>query len=85
MKGAPSHNLLDVLDYISNNLLMPIISFLTCVVIGWVVKPKWVIEEIEFGGHKFKKKTLYTVMIKFVTPILMLMLIMQSLGVFKYL
>lgn len=83
--GATGQNLLDVLDYISNNLLMPIISLLTCVLIGWVVKPKWVIDEIESSGHKFKSKTLYTVMIKYVAPILMIMLLLQSVGAFNFL
>ena len=83
--GATGQNLLDVLDYVSNNLLMPIGSLLTCVLIGWVVKPKWVIDEIESSGHKFNKKVLYTVMIKYIAPIMMLLLILQSLGIFNFL
>lgn len=83
--GATGQNLLDVLDYISNNLLMPTLSLLTCVLIGWVVKPKWVINEIESNGHSFKRKTLYTVMIKYVAPILMFLLLLQSIGVFNFL
>ena len=83
--GATGQNLLDVLDYISNNLLMPIGSLLTCILIGWVVKPTWVIEEIESSGHKFNKKTLYTAMIKYVAPLMMILLILQSLGIFNFL
>lgn len=83
--GATGQNLLDVLDYISNNLLMPIISLLTCVLIGWVVKPKWVIDEIESNGDKFKSKKLYTVMIKYIAPVLMFILLLQSVGVFNFL
>ncbi len=80
--GATGQNLLDVLDYISNSLFMPIISLLTCVVIGWVVKPKWVIDEVETGGVKFSRKKLYTVMIKYIAPALMLLLFLQSIGIF---
>lgn len=83
--GAQDQNLLDVLDYVSNNLLMPIISLLTCVVIGWVVKPKWIIEEVESSGAKFSRKKLYTVMIKYIAPALMVILFLQSIGVFKFL
>ncbi len=83
--GATGQNLLDVLDYISNSLLMPIISLLTCVVIGWVAKPKWVIEEVENGGVKFGRKKLYTIMIRFVAPALMLILFLQSIGLFNFL
>lgn len=81
--GATNQNLLDVLDYTSNNLLMPIVSLLTCIVIGWVVKPKWIIEEVESQGHKFTRKKLYAVMIKFVAPAIMVLLILQSLGAFR--
>ncbi len=81
--GATEQNLLDVLDYISNSFFMPLISLLTCVVIGWVVKPQWVIDEIEIGGHKFKRKNLYIVMIKYIAPLLMLLLFLQSIGVFR--
>lgn len=83
--GATGQNLLDVLDYISNSLFMPIISFLTCVVIGWVVKPKWVIDEVESSGAKFGRRKLYTVMIKYVAPALMILLFLQSIGAFNFL
>ncbi len=83
--GATGQNLLDVLDYISNSLLMPIISLLTCVIIGWIVKPKWVIDEVELGGAKFGRKKLYTVMIKYVAPALMVLLFLQSIGLFNFL
>lgn len=83
--GATGQNLLDVLDYVSNSLLMPVISLLTCIVIGWVVKPKWVIDEVESSGAKFGRKKLYTVMIKYIAPALMALLFLQSIGVFNFL
>ncbi len=72
---------LDVLDYISNNIFMPLVALLTCILIGWVVKPKVVIDEVCYGGHKFGRKMLYIVMIKFIAPILLFILLLQSLGV----
>lgn len=83
--GATGQNLLDVLDYVSNSLLMPVISLLTCIVIGWVVKPKWVIDEVESSGAKFGRKKLYTVMIKYIAPALMALLFLQSIGAFNFL
>ncbi len=77
-----SAQLLDVMDYISNYLLMPIIAILTCVLIGWIVKPKYVIEEMELGGVKFKKKALYSVIIKFVAPVLLTILLAKAVGLF---
>ncbi len=75
--------LLDVMDYISNSFLMPAISFLTCIFIGWVVKPKWIDDEMEKNGHVFKRKRLYRVMIRYVTPVIMLILFFTSTGVFS--
>lgn len=34
---------------------MPIISFLTSILIGWVVGPKWIVEEVEKNGEHFSK------------------------------
>lgn len=73
--------LLDVMDYISNSLLMPVISLLTCILVGWVVKPQWIIDEMESSGHKFSRKKLYVVMIKYVAPVMMFILFLQSTGV----
>ena len=73
--------ILDVLDYASNNILMPIVGLLTCILIGWVVKPKTTIEEITLNGEKFSRKTLYVVMIKVVAPILLFIILLTGLGV----
>ena len=32
--------ILDIMDYISNSFLMPAISFLSCIFVGWIVKPE---------------------------------------------
>ena len=77
-----SAQLLDVMDYISNYLLMPVIAILTCVLIGWIVKPKYIIEEMELGGVKFKKKTLYSIIVKFVAPVLLTILLAKAVGIF---
>lgn len=74
--------LLDVFDYISNNILMPIVAILTCILIGWVAKPKTIIDEVTKNGEKFRRKKLYIVMIKFFAPVLLFALLLQALGVF---
>lgn len=71
---------LDVMDYISNNILMPIVAIGTCILIGWVVKPKTVVDEVEKTGHKFGRKHLYIVMIKVIAPLLLVILFLKSLG-----
>lgn len=73
--------ILDVLDYISNYLLMPIVAIATCILVGWVIKPKTIIEEVTLGGFHFGREKLYVVMVKFITPIMLVYLLLQSLGV----
>ena len=79
--GAENQQILDIMDYISNSLMMPIVAIGTCILIGWIAKPKTVIDEVEKTGHKFGRKTLYIVMIKVIAPIFLAVLLLQSLGV----
>ena len=75
--------LLDVVDYISNSVLMPLISLLTCILVGWIKQPQWIIDEMEASGHKFSRKKIYIIMIKYIAPIMMFMLFLQSTGLLK--
>lgn len=81
LPNGATAQLLDLMDYISNSFLMPFISFLTCIFVGWVVKPKWICEEMEASGHVFKRKKLYIFMIRYVVPVMMAILFLQSTGV----
>ena len=76
--------ILDILDYLSNYILMPVVSIATCFFIGWILKPKTIIDEVTFGGHKFGREKLYVVMVKFVTPLLLTLLLLQALGLIKF-
>lgn len=83
--GSTNNTILDILDYSSNNLLMPLLALLTCILIGWVVKPKYVIDEVEKTGKKMGRKVLYVIMIKFVAPICLIALLLKSLGLLDFL
>ena len=74
--------ILDVMDYVSNYVFMPVVAIATCILVGWVIKPKSIIEEVTLGGVKFGREKLYVVMVKFVTPVMLAMLLLQSLGLF---
>ena len=73
--------ILDVLDYASNSILMPVVGLLTCILVGWVVKPKTTIDEITLNGEKFPRKNLYVVMLKFIAPVLLFIILLTGLGV----
>ncbi len=81
LPNGSTAQLLDLMDYISNSFMMPFISLLSTILIGWIVKPTWVIEEIESSGHTFHRKKLYYVMIKYISPIMMFILFLQSTGI----
>ncbi|MBR5559547.1 MAG: sodium-dependent transporter [Oscillospiraceae bacterium] len=74
---------LDILDYVSNYVLMPVVAIATCILIGWVCGPKSILDEITLGGIKFSRKALYVFMVKFATPAMLFLLLLQSFGIIK--
>ena len=73
--------ILDIMDYISNYCFMPLVAIGTCILIGWILKPQTVIDEVEKSGCKFGRRRLYIVMIKVIAPILLAILLLKSLGI----
>ncbi len=71
-------SILDMFDFLSNSILMPIVALLTCLFIGYIIKPKMLIDEIENGG-KFKRKKVFTVMIKYIAPICIVLILISSI------
>jgi len=69
---------LDIFDFLSNSIIMPITAFATCIFVGYILKPKALIAELERGGP-FKARTLFTVMIKYVAPIFTLLILLSSI------
>ena len=80
LPNGSTAQLLDVMDYTSNSFLMPFISLLTSILLGWVVGPKWIPPEVERNGETFKRAGLYSFMIRYVVPVVMLILFLVSTG-----
>ena len=68
---------LSFFDFITNNVMMPVVAFVTCILVGYVIKPQSVIEEVELNG-KFKAKKMFSVMIKYVAPICIVAILIFS-------
>ena len=68
---------LDFFDFISNNLLMPVVALVTSILVGFIIKPQTVIEEVELSG-KFKWKKMFTVMIRYIAPIFLVLILVSS-------
>ena len=62
---------------------MPLICMISCIFIGWVLKPDWIIKEMESSGDKMTRKGLYAIMIKYIAPFVMFILFLQSAGIFN--
>ena len=75
---------LDVFDFISNSILMPVVAFLTCILVGQVVGTKVVSDEVEASGS-FRRKKLFEVMIRWIAPVCLVVIlageILKILGV----
>jgi len=71
---------LDFFDYISNNLLMPVVALLTSLFVGWIIKPRTLADEIKIGG-KFHLEWLFVGIIKYVAPICIVLILLTGLGV----
>ena len=86
LPNGATAQLLDILDYISNSLMLPIVALLTCVLV-WICGTRSITDEIEIGlnGKKFGRKKLYEVMIKYVTPVLLILILLQSFNLFSFL
>ncbi len=85
LPNGSTGQLLDIMDYISNSVMMPFIALLSTILIGWIVTPDYVIDEMQRNGETFHRKKLYRVMIRFVAPVMMFVLFLQSTGLLAYL
>lgn len=79
---------LDFFDFISNSVMMPIVAFLTCILIGHVVGTKVIADEVEAEAGVFHRKKLHRVMIRWVAPILLVLILASEVaskvfGLFK--
>ena len=71
-------SILDFFDFISNNIMLPITALLTCIFVGYVIKPKAIEEEVELSG-KFRLKKLVRIMIPYVCPVFLVVILISSI------
>lgn len=70
--------LLDLFDFISNSIIMPIVAFATCIFVGYILKPSAIAEEVESSG-RFARKGLFSVMIRYVAPVFIVAILVSSI------
>ena len=74
---GPGTQLLDFFDFISNSVMMPIVALLTCIFVGWIVKPKVIIDEVR-ASSKFRGAGAWTLMIKYIAPVLVIAILVAN-------
>ena len=70
---------LDFFDFATNSILMPIVAFFTCILIGHVIGTKFITDEVEKNGI-FKRKALYEVMVRWVAPVILVVILAGELA-----
>ncbi len=70
-------NFLDFFDFISNSVLMPIVALITCIFVGFVIKPQAIEEEVLLSS-KFRRRGLFRVVIKYIAPICIVLILISS-------
>lgn len=73
--------LLDLMDYLTNNVMMPFIAVLSAILIGWIVFPDRIIDEVKRKGATFHGEKMYYLMQRFILPVVMTAVFLQSLGI----
>ena len=80
-------SILDIMDFISNSVLMPVVALFTCIFVGFVIKPKAVADEVKESDGTFAAEGMFNVMIKWVAPLFLIIILISSvasgLGLFK--
>lgn len=72
-------SILDICDFISNSVLMPIVALFTCIFVGFIIKPKAIADEVKETDGRFKGEKLFTVMIKWIAPICLVAILVSSI------
>lgn len=70
-------------DVLVSAILLPLGGLLMVILIGWILKPKEILEEINLGeGVKVRKYYMFTV--KYLAPVAIILMFLQLTGVLKF-
>ncbi|HEX3078232.1 MAG TPA: sodium-dependent transporter [Lachnospiraceae bacterium] len=72
------YDILSFFDFISNGIIMPIVAFLMCIFVGYILKPHAIADEVS-ESETFKSRKLYTFIIKYIAPVFVLLILVYSI------
>ncbi len=71
-------NFREFFDFISNNVIMPVVAFVTCIFVGYFIKPKLVEDEVLISSA-FRRRRMFEVVIKYIAPVFIVLILVSSL------
>lgn len=79
-----NYSLFDFMGMLTDNLLMPIGGILMCIFVGWIWGPERILNHVESDGISFKLKKAWLLCIRFITPILVVVVtVMGFMDVYR--
>ena len=77
-------SLFDWFDFVTGQIFLPVVGFLTCIFIGWFVPHKIVRDEFtNYGTLRGRFFHLYLFLVKYVCPLAILFIFLHQLGLLK--
>ena len=70
-------SILDMMDFITNSVLMPITALLTCIFITYAIGVSVIHDEVKLSSA-FKRQKLFDIMIKYVAPVFIAAILVSS-------
>ncbi|MDO5845961.1 MAG: sodium-dependent transporter [Methanocorpusculum sp.] len=70
--------LLEIFDFTSGTLLLPIVALVTCILVGYFVKPQVILDEIKLFS-RFKHDRYFLFMIKYFIPVCISIILIYGL------
>ncbi|MCR5417157.1 MAG: sodium-dependent transporter [Pseudobutyrivibrio sp.] len=70
--------LLDFFDFLTNSVMMPIAAFATCILITRFMTIEKLEDEVEQDNHPFKRKAIFSFMIKFLCPVFVIIILVSA-------
>ena len=82
--GAFKDCWLDFMDPLSEGIAMPLGALLMSIMVGWEMKPRTLLEELHIGSNA-KIDTFFTICIRFIVPVGMLLILVGQIDTFFHL
>ena len=77
MPSGSTYQLLDMFDYLSNSILMPIVAILTCILAGYFIDKNLIPDEI--GLKRKGGRVYFRVMVRYIAPVCMAIILISGI------